>query len=55
MSNDSLNSFKSRQSLDVDGASYEYYSLESFAAKRGEVKRLPLTLKVLLENLLRNL
>ena len=54
MSNDSLNSFKSRQSLDVDGASYEYYSLESFAAKRGEVKRLPLTLKVLLENLLRN-
>ena len=50
----SQNSFKTRQTLDVAGAAYEYYSLESFAVQRSEVARLPLTLKVLLENLLRN-
>ena len=54
MSINSLNSFNSRQTLDVAGTSYEYFSLEAFAAQRGDVKRLPLTLKVLLENLLRN-
>ncbi|NOR50148.1 MAG: aconitate hydratase AcnA, partial [Desulfuromonadales bacterium] len=54
MSSDSLNSFNARQTLDVADTAYEYFSLEKFAAKRSEVKRLPLTLKVLLENLLRN-
>ena len=54
MSNDSLNSFNTRQTLDVDGMAYEYFSLQTLAAKRSEVARLPLTLKVLLENLLRN-
>ncbi len=50
----SQNSFKTRQTLDVAGAAYEYYSLEKFSAQRSDVARLPLTLKVLLENLLRN-
>ncbi len=50
----SQNSFKTRQTLDVAGTAYEYYSLEKFAGHRKDVARLPLTLKVLLENLLRN-
>ncbi|MGK2907622.1 MAG: aconitate hydratase AcnA [Desulfuromonadales bacterium] len=50
----SLDSFTTRMTLDVAGTVYEYFCLEKFAAQRGEVKRLPLTLKVLLENLLRN-
>ena len=54
MSIDSLNSFNSRKSLDVSGSVYEYYSLGEYARTRSEVSRLPLTLKVLLENLLRN-
>jgi aconitate hydratase len=54
MSNDSRNSFNTRQTLDVAGKAYEYFSLEALADKRSEVTRLPFTLKVLLENLLRN-
>jgi aconitate hydratase len=50
----SRNSFNTRQTLDVSGASYEYFSLKKFAEVRKEVERLPLTLKVLLENLLRS-
>jgi aconitate hydratase len=49
------NSFGSRSSLTVDGKSYVYYQL-SAAAKIGgsTVSTLPFSLKVLLENLLRN-
>ena len=54
MSIDCLNSFNTRQQLDVAGSVYEYYSLGEYARSRSEVGRLPLTLKVLLENLLRN-
>ena len=54
MSIDCLNSFNARQQLDVAGSVYEYYSLGEYAKRRSEVGRLPLTLKVLLENLLRN-
>jgi len=54
MSRESLNSFKTRKSLDVSGARYEYYSLGALAGTFSEVNRLPLTLKVLLENLLRH-
>ena len=54
MSCDSLNSFKTRKDLKVSGSHFEYYSLAEFARQHSEVSRLPLTLKVLLENLLRN-
>ena len=54
MSEGTLNSFNCRQRLDVAGNVYEYYSLSEYARTRSEVGRLPLTLKVLLENLLRN-
>ncbi|KTE78758.1 aconitate hydratase AcnA [Sphingopyxis sp. A083] len=42
-----------RSTLSVGGKSYTYYSLEKAAAKLGDVSRLPFSMKVLLENLLR--
>ncbi|HEX4077925.1 MAG TPA: aconitate hydratase AcnA [Rhizomicrobium sp.] len=49
------NSFKSRKTLNVGGKSYVYYSLAA-AEKNGlgGISRLPYSLKVLLENLLRH-
>ena len=45
---------KTRRSLDVGGKSYDYFSLEAAQdAGLGDVSRLPYSLKVLLENLLR--
>jgi len=45
---------KTRRALNVDGSSYVYYSLDAAAkAKLGDIARLPFSLKVLLENLLR--
>ncbi|MCB1685820.1 MAG: aconitate hydratase, partial [Pseudomonadales bacterium] len=50
----SLDSFKSRKTLKVGASSYEYYSLPAAqAAGAGAVDRLPVSLKILLENLLR--
>ncbi|HEY3288042.1 MAG TPA: aconitate hydratase AcnA [Gemmatimonadaceae bacterium] len=49
------NSFGSRATLTVDGASYTYYRLDAVAGLPGSTARtLPFSLKVLLENLLRN-
>lgn len=42
-----------RDTLTVGGRSYSYYSLEKAAAKLGDVSRLPFSMKVLLENMLR--
>ena len=42
-----------RSTLDVGGKSFAYYSLAKAAAKLGDVSRLPFSMKVLLENLLR--
>ncbi len=51
----SLDSFKSRQTLTVDGKDYTYYSLDAAAQNGlGDIARLPASLKVLLENMLRN-
>ncbi|MBX6333090.1 MAG: aconitate hydratase AcnA [Gemmatimonadaceae bacterium] len=51
----SLNSFGSRATLAVDGTSYTIFRLDALASLPGAtVSRLPFTLKVLLENLLRN-
>ncbi len=54
-SNPSLDSFKCRQTLDVDGKSYEYFSLKD-AERNGltGLSQLPYSMKVLLENLLRH-
>jgi len=54
MTQASLNSFDSQQSLFVAGKTYHYYSLGAFAKSSGrELSRLPFSLKILLENLLR--
>jgi aconitate hydratase len=50
LGNDSLNT---RRSLSVGGKTYDYYSLEAASETIGDVSRLPFSLKVLLENLLR--
>ncbi len=42
-----------RRRLEVDGRGYDYFSLEAAAAELGEVTRLPYSLKILMENLLR--
>ncbi len=42
-----------RSTLNVNGKDYAYYSLKKAAAKLGDVSRLPFSMKVLLENLLR--
>ena len=46
-------SLQTRKTLEVDGKSYDYFSLKAAADKIGDISRLPYTLKVLLENLLR--
>ncbi|MGN5376035.1 MAG: aconitate hydratase AcnA [Sphingomonas hengshuiensis] len=42
-----------RDTLTVGGKTYHYYSLAKAAAKLGDVSRLPFSMKVLLENMLR--
>ena len=44
---------KTRRTLTVDGVEYDYFSLEAAVPQIGDVARLPYSLKVLLENLLR--
>ncbi len=54
MKNKSKNSFGAKSSLNVGGKQYEYYSLPAAYKTLGEqASRLPYSLKVLLENLLR--
>ncbi len=50
----SLDSFKSRKTLSVGGREYDYFSLPAAQeAGAGDITRLPMSLKILLENLLR--
>ena len=44
---------QSRKTLSVDGKTYDYFDINVAAAKYGDISRLPYSLKVLLENLLR--
>ncbi|MCB1972381.1 MAG: aconitate hydratase, partial [Geminicoccaceae bacterium] len=46
-------SIGARRKLDVDGRSYDYFSLSEASQKIGDLSRLPFSLKVLAENLLR--
>jgi aconitate hydratase len=46
-------SLRTRSTLDVDGKTYAYYSLSKAGDSLGDVSRLPFSMKVLLENLLR--
>ncbi len=47
---DSLNA---RKSLDVGGRTYHYFALAAAAERFGDISRLPFSMKVLLENMLR--
>jgi aconitate hydratase len=46
-------SLRTRSTLEIGGKSYAYYSLPKAAEALGDVSRLPFSMKVLLENLLR--
>ena len=48
-----MNSFGATSTLSVDGREYEIFRLDALQAKY-DVARLPFSLKILLENLLRN-
>jgi aconitate hydratase len=47
------NSLDTRSSMEVGGKTFAYYSLKKAAEKIGDISRLPFSMKVLLENLLR--
>ncbi|WP_443690788.1 aconitate hydratase AcnA [Pseudomonas sp.] len=49
----SLDSLKSLKTLEVDTKTYHYFSLPEAAKYLGDLSKLPMSLKVLLENLLR--
>lgn len=49
----SLDSLKTLQTLKVGDREYHYFSLPAAAAQLGDLQKLPMSLKVLLENLLR--
>ncbi|MDO6708750.1 aconitate hydratase AcnA [Photobacterium sp. 1_MG-2023] len=51
-SDNSVDSFQSNQSLNIDGTPYQYFNLSALR-HLGDIDRLPFSLKVLLENLLR--
>jgi aconitate hydratase len=46
-------SLKTRRTLTVEGKAYDYFSIPEAAKALGDVSRLPVSLKVLLENVLR--
>ncbi len=46
-------SLKTRRTLTVEGKNYDYFSIPAASAALGDVSRLPVSLKVLLENVLR--
>jgi aconitate hydratase len=55
VSNKRLDSFKTRRTLKVGNKTYDYFSLKAAQeAGIGDVENLPFSLKVLMENLLRN-
>ncbi|MCM2322693.1 MAG: aconitate hydratase AcnA [Oligoflexia bacterium] len=55
MSNKNLNSFQTASTLTVNGKTYHYHSLKKFADQKiGDLSKLPFSLKILLENLLRH-
>ena len=48
------NSFKARKTLKVGGKTYTYFSLKAVEKEVGDLSRLPFSLRVLLENLVRH-
>jgi aconitate hydratase len=48
-----LNSFGAASTLTVGGSQYKYYALEALARRGANIARIPYSIKILLENLLR--
>jgi aconitate hydratase len=48
-----LNSFGAASTLTVGGSQYKYYALEALAKRGANIARIPYSIKILLENLLR--
>src|SRR5437870_4818938 len=48
------NSFKARKTLKVGGKSYTYFSLAAVEKEVGDLSRLPFSLRILMENLVRH-
>ena len=53
MTHTGQDSLKTRQTLEIDGQSYDYFSLKKAGETIGDISTLPFSLKILLENLLR--
>ncbi|MFN4289242.1 MAG: aconitate hydratase AcnA [Permianibacter sp.] len=53
MSSVGQDSLKTRRTLTINGKEYDYFSIKAAEAHLGDVSKLPFSLKVLLENLLR--
>ncbi len=54
MSTIGQDSLKTRRTLTVGGQSYDYFSLKAASEQIGDISRLPYSMKVVLENLLRH-
>ncbi len=54
MKNASLDSFQTRRPLSAGGKTYDYFSLAALAARGFDLTKMPLSMKVFLENLLRH-
>ncbi len=50
----SVDTLKTKRTLKHDGVLFEYFSLSEAARHIGDIARLPFSLKVMLENLLRH-
>lgn len=53
MARTGIDTLQTRQTLNVEGKEYDYFSLKSAAHHIGDISKLPFSLKVLLENMLR--
>jgi len=53
MARTGLDTLQTRRTLTINGKEYDYFSLPAAAEKLGDISRLPFSLKVLLENMLR--
>ena len=53
MTHTGQDTLKTRRTLDVDGKSYDYFSLKALEEQIGDISKMPFTMKVLLENLIR--
>jgi aconitate hydratase len=54
MNTPSLDSFKTRRTLSAGGKKFDYFSLAALAEKGFDLSKMPLSMKVFLENLLRH-